>query len=322
MDESPNPKFMQRAVALSRRGYPAPNPHVGCVIVKAGEIVAEGFHAFAGAPHAEVVALNQGDARGADVYVTLEPCAHQGRTPPCSEALIRAGVARVFYASADPNPRAAGGAAELRAHGILAEVGLGEQAARIANQFFLHAHEKGRPFVTLKAAIGLDGRLALPTGESKWITFAAARRRGHLLRAQHGCVLVGSGTFRADQPSLTARIPGVVNQPRRVVWGNANVPDGFLSVRGTAIEVLQQIREDGQIGVLVEGGAKVLTSFFQAGLYDRVELFVSGVVLGQGSSWIEGLLGETMADLPRLDVEAVRKVGPDVQISLRPRTSA
>ena len=201
--------YMMRAIALAERavGYTAPNPMVGCVIVKDGRIVGEGFHARPGAAHAEPVALRAAgaEAKGATCYVTLEPCNHTGRTGPCTEALIEAGVARVVYAVADPNPLAAGGADRLDAAGISVEAGLCEAEARHLARFWLHAQATGTPYVIAKYAATLDGRIATRTGESKWITSEAARIRAHDLRQACDAIIVGAETVLKDDPSLTAR---------------------------------------------------------------------------------------------------------------------
>ena len=203
---------MQRALALAARGRwsTRPNPLVGCVLVKAGEVVGEGWHVRAGEPHAEVHALRQAGegARGATAYVTLEPCAHHGRTPPCAEALVAAGVARVVAAHTDPDPRVAGaGLARLREAGIRAEVGLLGEEARKLNRGFLSRIERGRPWLRLKLALSLDGRMALADGRSSWITGAAARADGHRSRAAAGVLLAGIGSVLSDDPQLTVRLP-------------------------------------------------------------------------------------------------------------------
>ncbi len=211
---------MRRALRLAARGFTAPNPMVGCVLAVGNEIVGEGYHHHAGAPHAEVVAIEAagGRSKGAAAYVTLEPCSHFGRTGPCAQALIAAGVRRVVFAVEDPNPAVCGSGAEmLRAAGVDVESGLCRDEAVALNRPFFVYHKTGWPFVTLKAAMTLDGKIATHTGDSKWITSAAARRYGHLLRARSSAVLVGIGTVLADDPMLTARLPEVVNQPVRIV---------------------------------------------------------------------------------------------------------
>jgi diaminohydroxyphosphoribosylaminopyrimidine deaminase/5-amino-6-(5-phosphoribosylamino)uracil reductase len=217
-------RTMRRALRLAARGYTPPNPMVGCVIVRDGQIVGEGFHPLAGQPHAEVFALRAAGelARGATVYVTLEPCSHFGRTPPCARALIEAGVGRVIAAVVDPHEKVAGrGLAELRAAGIPAEAGLLEAEARRLNEAFFHFHATRRPFVTLKAAMTLDGKIATRTGDSRWITGEKARAHVHQLRARAGAILCGVGTVLADDPLLTARLPkhagGAPRQPLRIV---------------------------------------------------------------------------------------------------------
>ncbi|HWD38321.1 MAG TPA: bifunctional diaminohydroxyphosphoribosylaminopyrimidine deaminase/5-amino-6-(5-phosphoribosylamino)uracil reductase RibD [Fimbriimonas sp.] len=324
-----NDSLMRRAIRLSRKGFPAPNPHVGCVIVKDGEIVGEGYHDHAGGPHAEIVALRQAGeaAKGADVYVTLEPCNHVGRTGPCSLALIQAEVSRVFVACPDPNPRAQGGADTLRSTGIPVEVGLLEQQAAAENLPFLTAMRLSRPYVVVKSAAGLDGRSALPSGESKWITGEAARRQGRRLRAECGAVLVGYRTVLADDPQLTARIRGAVNQPLRVVLdpharlsGSENVfDDGARTKRITGMIDLPRILEDlfneGVTGLLVEGGARTIGHFFQEKLVDRLELFMAPKLLGEGPSWLEGLRIETLGEAPACKIQRVRRIGHDIQVT-------
>src|SRR5579884_852488 len=215
-------RWMRRALHLAAKGFTPPNPMVGCVLVNEGVVVGEGYHPAAGQPHAEVFALRAAGegARGATAYVTLEPCCHWGRTPPCTRALIAAGVARVVAATTDPHPRVAGkGLEELRAAGIAVSVGLLEAQARQLNEAFFHYHTVGTPFVTLKAAMTLDGKIATRTGDSRWITGETARRYVHRLRAQSGAVMVGIGTLLADDAQLTARLPGIVlpRQPLRII---------------------------------------------------------------------------------------------------------
>src|SRR5471032_2063342 len=216
-------EYMARAFELARRGRftTTPNPNVGCVIVRDGEIVGEGYHLRAGEPHAEVHALRMaGDrAKGATAYVTLEPCSHHGRTPPCADALVAAGVARLVSALEDPDPRVKGqGHARLKAAGIAVEVGEGAAQAAEINAGFLLRVREGRPLFHLKLASSLDGRIATASGESKWITGEAARRHGHRLRASHDAILVGSNTVSADDPDLTCRLAGLQDHsPVRIV---------------------------------------------------------------------------------------------------------
>jgi len=222
MSTGADSRFMRLAIDLGRRGLGRvwPNPAVGCVIVREGVIVGRGWTQPGGRPHAEVCALAQAGAaaRGATAYVSLEPCAHTGQTPPCARALIGAGVARVVTALRDPDPRVAGrGHAMLRAAGIVVDDGVEAEAAALANAGFLLRITQGRPMVTLKLALTLDGRIATAAGVSRWITGAQARRVVHLLRARHDAVMVGAGTARADDPDLRVRALGVAHQPVRMV---------------------------------------------------------------------------------------------------------
>jgi len=213
-------RWMRRALKLAAKGFTPPNPMVGCVLVRDGMVVGEGYHRCAGEPHAEVEALNSAGARarGATAYVTLEPCAHYGRTPPCTQALVAAGVRRVVAAIEDPNPLVRGrGLRELTAAGIDVVTGVLAEEARNLNAAFFHFHTTGTPYVALKCAMTLDGKIATRTGDSRWITGPRARAYAHTLRARSGAVLCGIGTVLADDPLLTARIPGVPRQPVRIV---------------------------------------------------------------------------------------------------------
>lgn len=302
MPQTADEKFMARAIELAHQGFPAPNPRVGCVLARGGEVVGEGWHGHAGGPHAEVAAIQSADSpEGATAYVTLEPCNHTGRTGPCTQALIKAGIRRVVYAVPDPNPTAQGGGEFLCHAGIEVETGLLGQQARAVNRQFLFAHENRRPFVTLKAAVTKDGYLARPDGTSKWISSKEARLDGHRLRAERGSVLVGRGTVEQDDPLLTARIPGVVNQPVRIVldpWrrltGKERVFDGsaetiWLNRFGdqdlTVEGILETLFERGINGVLVEGGAETLRRFFLTGIGEELVLYVGNKEFGAGLPW-------------------------------------
>lgn len=328
---------MLRAVELSRRGYPAPNPHVGCVIVRDGVIVGEGFHDHAGGPHAEIVALAQAGerARGAHAFVTLEPCNHLGRTGPCSEALIAAGVAKVSAATLDPNPKARGGLNRLAEAGLTTDVGLCQSEAFASNARWLTAMRMQRPYVTLKAAVSLDGRIALPNGESKWITGELARAEGHRLRALHGAVLVGRRTVEADDPILTARIEDVRNQPTRIVLDldsklartfrvfNDEAPT--LHVTRSWLEgrpLAAALWDCGITSVLVEGGATTHARMLEEDLADAIELFVAPQVLGAGPSWVQGLSIHSIAEAARFRIVSTQRFGDDLSISLERNRSS
>lgn len=321
---------MRRAVALAGRGWPAPNPRVGCVLVRDGEIIGEGWHQAAGRPHAEARALAQCDARGATAFVTLEPCNHHGRTPPCSDALIQAGVRRVVFAVPDPNPKAKGGVEKLRSAGIEVEIGLLADIATEVNRRFLTAMRLKRTFVTAKVAVSMDGRIALPSGESKWITGPTARREGHRLRAEMGAVLVGTGTLLADNPTLTARIPGVINQPTRVVLDpegklprelnvfNADAPTVTLTEgRLSPLEIAEKLFSLGHTGLLVEGGAGMIGSFLQADVVDELEMFVAPKLFGQGKMWLDTPLLDRLDQGDRWQLESTHVRGADVQLRYR-----
>ncbi len=322
---------MGRAIELARRGFPAPNPRVGCVLIRDGQVVAEGWHEAAGMLHAEAMALAQVDARGATAYVTLEPCNHHGRTPPCSEALIAAGVRRVVFAVPDPNPRASGGAERLREAGIEVESGLLADEAEAQNERFLTATRRRQPFVMVKVAMGLDGRIALPSGESKWITGPAARAEGHRLRAEMGAVLVGPGTVLRDRPHLTARIEGVVNPPVRVVLDprgeleqnqpvfDDQAPTWHITDRMSVSELLGHLYDRGLTGVLVEGGAGVISSFLVADAVDALEVFIAPKVLGEGLAWVTTDLRTQLDEPGRWSLRATSTHDDDVQLSYRRR---
>lgn len=319
---------MERAIELARLGFPAPNPRVGCVLVREGTVVGEGYHDHAGAPHAEVMALNMAGelARRADAYVTLEPCNHYGRTPPCSGALIAAGVESVTFAVADPNPRAAGGADALCSAGISVKSGLLETEAREVNSLWLDSVARQRPRLVVKAAVTLDGKMARPNGDSKWITGEAARADGHRLRAELGAVMVGRRTVESDDPLLTARIPGVVNQPVRIVLDPRGVlspdrqvfNDAAPTIHFTHSDSLEHYLEtlyqqNGVIGVLLEGGAGAHSLALESGLVDELYLYVAPVVFGEGLSWA----GDRAHDLRDFRLIDTLALGPDVRLHYR-----
>ncbi len=348
---------MHHALALAERalGMVAPNPAVGCVIVsEEGHIVGRGWTGRGGRPHAETQALAQagGAAFRATAYVTLEPCAHHGHTPPCANALIEAGVARVVAALEDPDPRVSGkGFAMLRAANIDVIVGPGANEAAEQNAGFFMRVREGRPLVTLKIAQSLDGKTAAASGESRWITGEAARRFGHLMRARHDAILVGIATALADDPELTCRLPGLeYRSPLRVVldtrlklseWSKLSqtasvtptlvftTAEGGGVLTACGVEVIKVARDvrgrpdiaavlaalgaRGVTRLLVEGGGTVHATFLDRGLADRLEVFTAPMVLGEaGHSGIESLAAYSLGEAPRLRRIARRRFGPDL----------
>ena len=325
---------MRRALEIARRG-PAngPNPRVGCVLLGPdGEVLGEGWHRGAGTPHAEVAALTDAadrgaSTRGATAVVTLEPCNHTGRTGPCSEALLAAGIARVVVSVQDPNRVAAGGAARLRAAGVDVETGLLADEGRALLGAWLPSVERGRPFVTLKLATSLDGRVAAADGSSRWITSEVSRHHAHDLRAEVDAIVVGTGTALVDDPSLTARnAAGELHgqQPLRVVVGHRDLPSGarlhgpggeLIHVRThDPAQVLAQLTEREVRHVLVEGGPTLAAAFLAAGLVDEVHAYVAPVLLGSGRPAMADLGVTTIGDAVRLTTRSVIPLGPDVLV--------
>ena len=296
---------LERALELAERGRGTtyPNPVVGAVVVSEGEVAGEGWHERKGGPHAEVVALaGAGErARGATVYVTLEPCSHHGATPPCTDALIAAGVARVVVGAEDPNPEVDGIGA-LREAGIEVEV-VDSFEARAQNEAWRTWIAEGRPFVTYKAAVTFDGRMTLPG--ARWITGEASRRLVHELRAASDAVAVGMGTVRADDPRLDAREVPVVRQPRRLAFGRGPLPAGSeLELRSGALEEeLAALASEGVQSLLLEGGPTLATSFLAAGLVDKLLLFVAPALAGAGAGPVSAL--PAPVTLSRLSVQRV-----------------
>ena len=326
---------MHRALAASVavHGTTSPNPPVGAVILDAaGRVVGVGATAPAGGPHAEVSALREAGlrARGGTAVVTLEPCAHHGRTPPCTEALAAAGVATVVFAVRDPHPRAGGGAAVLRAAGVSVVEGvLADGAARGPLRAWLHAVRTGRPHVTWKFAATLDGRSAAADGTSRWITGAGARAEVHELRAAVDAIVVGTGTVLADDPTLTARRPdGSLrdHSPLRVVVGYRDVPRGFALDAPDVLHlrthdpdaVLSALHVRGVVDVLLEGGPRLAGAFVAAHRVDRVLAYLAPALLGAGPAALADAGVGTIADIARLQVDEVRRVGPDVLVDARP----
>jgi diaminohydroxyphosphoribosylaminopyrimidine deaminase/5-amino-6-(5-phosphoribosylamino)uracil reductase len=309
MDE----RFLERAVELAEkgRGTTHPNPIVGAVLVSDGEVVGEGWHERKGGPHAEVVALEAAAerARGATAYVTLEPCAHHGTTPPCSDALIAAGVERVVAGQRDPHPEHGGGLERLVAAGVGVEVAGAELGFRCRQQIeeWRTFVSLGRPFVTYKVAVTLDGRVTVPG--ARWVSGEESRRLVHLLRAQSDAVAVGMGTVRWDDPRLDARDVPVIRQPRRLAFGRGPLPDGSeLELRpGPLEQELAALARDGVQSLLLEGGPTLAAAFLEAGLVDKLLLFVAPTLSGAGSGALAGL--PRAVGLSRLEA---RPIGRDV----------
>lgn len=332
---------MQLALSLAARG-PArdPNPQVGCVLLASpaagGEprrILGRGFHRGAGTPHAEAAALadaraDGADVRGATAVVTLEPCAHSGRTPSCADALLEAGVAEVVYAVADRNPIASGGAERLRASGVRVREGLRAAEGESLLRVWLTNVTERRPFVTLKLASTLDGKVAAADGSSQWITSDAARSHAHQRRAEACAILVGTGTQRADNPSLSVRGPAskVASQPLRVVMGLRDVaadaavraqPELFVHLRThNPAAALEELRARGVRHVIVEGGPTIAAAFLRAGLVDEIDAYLAPILLGDGASSVASLDIGSLRDANRWATESVHPLGVDTLIHL------
>jgi diaminohydroxyphosphoribosylaminopyrimidine deaminase/5-amino-6-(5-phosphoribosylamino)uracil reductase len=319
--------FMRLALAEAEkgRGRTYPNPAVGAVVVRGSRVISRGHHQRAGLPHAEVNALGAAGAksRGADVYVTLEPCNHQGRTPPCTDALIAAGVRRVFFGSTDPNPLVDGhGARRLRRAGIEVQAGILRAECDAANEGWFKFITTGIPWVVLKAAITLDGKLATRTGDSKWISSAASRRLVHRWRNELDAVVVGTATVRADDPRLTVRGVRGGRNPIRIVLGaippRARIlrqPGETVSERGALPAILRRLGRRGITTVLVEGGARVHGEFLEANLWDELRLFIAPKIFGADAlSWA----AQTRSRSLEVELRAVERIGPDLLVTCRP----
>jgi diaminohydroxyphosphoribosylaminopyrimidine deaminase/5-amino-6-(5-phosphoribosylamino)uracil reductase len=351
-------RYMARALALAARGLysTAPNPRVGCVLVKAGAIVGEGFHERPGLAHAEVAALDDArarghDPRGATAYVTLEPCNHHGRTGPCVDALLAAGVARVVAAIEDPYTIAGGGAARLRARGVDVTVGVMAAEAEAQNCGFFSRHRRGRPWVRTKLATSVDGRTALADGNSRWITGAAARADGHAWRARACAILTGVGTVLQDDPQLTVREVATPRQPLRIVVDrHADTPPRARVLRDgpalvvtagarnaewpQAVETLALPDGEGRVDlpglmaalaareineVHVEAGAKLNAALLAAGLLDELLLYVAPAVIGDPArgSFERSAPLAALAQRAELAFDSVDRVGDDLRIVAR-----
>lgn len=356
-------RHMARALQLAKRGlYTAhPNPRVGCVIVQGNEVVGEGWHERTGGDHAEIHALRAaaGRTEGSSVFVTLEPCCHHGRTAPCSEALIEARIGRLVLAMKDPNPRVDGGGRHvLEAAGIKVEAGLMQEQAEALNVGFSKRMREKRPYVRCKLGASLDGRTALASGESQWITGNAAREDVHRLRARSGAVVTGIGTVLADDPSLNARWPDAPEsvQPKRVILDSRlKMPPGAKTLKlagevlifttadnqrrrealaqagarveivpagsgGVALEaVLSRLAELEVNEVLIEAGSRLNGAFLASGLVDEIVLYLAPCILGDAARGMFDLPGlERMSQRPRLEILEVMKVGEDIRLTARP----
>jgi diaminohydroxyphosphoribosylaminopyrimidine deaminase/5-amino-6-(5-phosphoribosylamino)uracil reductase len=348
--------YMKEAIALARQGLgrTAPNPPVGAVVVKDGKIAGRGFHPKAGMPHAEVYALEEagGQARGATLYVTLEPCDHFGRTPPCTRAVIDAGISRVAVGCVDPNPAVSGrGIARLRESGIEVTAGVCEDEAKGLIAWYAHWLEKKQPFVILKAAMTLDGRIAASSGDSKWISSEESRALVHELRNRIDGLLVGIGTVMKDDPLLTCRLEGGRN-PRRIILDPAFQIDAqsqclgegtilFTAsdndrpeISGTGMEivrmesdaagllpwdrVLGRLGSMGMHAVMVEGGSGVFTSLLRSGCVDEFMLFVAPRILGGGIPLVDLGPTESIAQALKVVITDTRQIGTDVLIEAVP----
>jgi diaminohydroxyphosphoribosylaminopyrimidine deaminase/5-amino-6-(5-phosphoribosylamino)uracil reductase len=350
---------MAQALRLGAKGLysTTPNPRVGCVLARAGDVVGSGWHERAGAPHAEINALTvAGDAaRGATAYVTLEPCSHHGRTPPCTDALIKAGIARLVAATEDPNPLVSGaGFAKLQNAGIDVQTGLMAGEAKALNIGFISRMSRGRPWVRMKIAASLDGKTALKNGASQWITSEAARRDGHRLRARSCAVMTGIGSVLADNPRLTVRHLETPRQPTRVVVdSHLEIPVDARLLRGAGELIFTATASEGTIGALHEVGARVIVlpdqndsvdlsammrklvdfeinevlveagwrlsgALISAGLVDELVVYLAPYLIGNSARDMFRL--PELADLQSkqaLKIEDVSRVGPDIRITAR-----
>ena len=333
-------KYIKIALGLAAKakGMTSPNPCVGAVIVKNGRIVGKGYHRFAGGPHAEIYALRQAGkkAKGATLYVSLEPCGHYGRTPPCVDAIITAGIRRVVAAMKDPNPKNNGKSiVALRRKGITADVGILEEEARILNEDFIKYITRKMPFVVVKVAESLDGKIATKTGNSKWITGGPAREFVHKLRSEVDAIMVGAGTILKDDPLLTARIKGKkVKQPLRVILaGKTKIPAKarVLTSKGGGVIIAATKDNSGKVdirsflkelakreitSVLIEGGGETIGSAFEAGVVDKVYFFIAPKIIGgrQAVTSVEGDGIEKVSKAIRLNKVALHKMGEDILV--------
>ena len=356
-------RFMADALRLAKKGVYTthPNPRVGCILVKDGNILSQGWHEKAGQAHAEIVALQLAgeQSHGASVYVTLEPCAHHGRTPPCADALVEAGVKEVIIAMQDPNPLVAGeGISKLEQAGIKVKCGLLEQQAEELNRGFVSRMKSGRPWVTVKLGASIDGRSAMKSGESQWITGAEARQDVQRLRAASSAILTGSGTVLADDPSLTVRLADVSRQPLRVIMDSyLSIPDSakvfndkhpllvataaaedderFQQLQNRGIDIRCFQARDGRVDarsllqhlandfscneILVEAGSVVCGNLLKNQLVDEIIIYMAPVIMGSAAKGIFDIPGlERMSQKIELSIKDIRPVGRDWRVTAQP----
>jgi diaminohydroxyphosphoribosylaminopyrimidine deaminase/5-amino-6-(5-phosphoribosylamino)uracil reductase len=356
-------QFMKRAIRLARKGigYTNPNPVVGAVIVKGGRVIGEGFHEAYGGLHAERNAFKNctEDPQGADLYVTLEPCCHYGKTPPCTEAIMEHGIRRVYVGNMDPNPKVAGrGVQILREHGIQVETGIMEEECRKINDIFFHYISHETPYVALKYAMTLDGKIAVKTGESKWITGQEAREHVHTLRHKYAAILAGIGTVLCDDPMLNARVRGGNNPVRVICDSRLRIPLSSKIVQSAKViptivaacertkkaekleelgcrvlicpekkgqldlmELFRALRKEKIDSVLVEGGADINDSVIRTGAVKKIYTYVAPKLFGgkQSRSPVEGEGIERISDAVMLDGPEITKIGEDLLLEYEVR---
>ncbi len=334
--------YMSLALKLAGQGRDGvkANPMVGCVVVKEDQIIAKGYHQTFGKAHAEINALEQinHQANGATLYVTLEPCSHQGKTPPCAQAIINAGVKHVVIATLDPNPLVSGqGLAKLKAADIKVSVGLLENEALTLNRGFIKRMQTGLPFVTCKIAMSLDGKTAMASGESQWITGEAARIDVQYLRAKHQAIMTGSGTILSDNPSMTVRLDTSTASPLRVVIDSRQqITDKTLNIFSNdapilvlnpsnsktlengkldLTDVLKQLANQGINTVLLEAGPNLIGAMIEENLINELIIYTAPVLMGSNANSMATLVLDTMADKIQLDLSDIRMVGDDIRIT-------
>ncbi|MBU0761859.1 MAG: bifunctional diaminohydroxyphosphoribosylaminopyrimidine deaminase/5-amino-6-(5-phosphoribosylamino)uracil reductase RibD [Candidatus Altiarchaeota archaeon] len=345
-------EYMRRALNISLQGNPSPNPYVGAVVVREGEIISEGYHKKAGMPHAETEALDKVDAMGATLYVTLEPCSHHGRTPPCTDKIIKSGIKKVVYGVDDPTEKVKGREA-LEAAGIEVVSGVLESECRRVNEVFFKYSTTGLPYVVLKAALTLDGQIATASGDSRWITCEKSREEVHRLRSRYDALLVGVNTVLRDDPMLTSRISGGRNPLRVVLDSTLRTPSDsrVLSDRNVLIattknhpvekkkilvgkveimvfdservdldELLKKLGKKGVTSVMVEGGSEVFTSFLAQNLVDKFHLFIAPKIMGglnKPAFTGEGI--NSMKEVFNVEFTSVERIGCDIMVEAYPK---